>query len=64
MASSVAAMSMLAWAARATAAVSPVATTCANASAPKRKPLPVAEYTGSNGMLLAVPRRTRSSLGR
>ena len=38
--------------------------TLANASAANRKPLPVAELMSSNGMLLAVPRRTRIWLGR
>jgi len=63
-ASKVAAMSWLAAAARSMAAVSCVRTTFAKASAAKRKPLPLAECTSSNGMLLAMPCRMRNWLGK
>jgi hypothetical protein len=62
MASNVAAMSMLACAARAAAAKSRRATTLAKASAAKWKPLPVGLLTDSSGPL-PLPRRTRSWLG-
>jgi len=61
-ASKVAAMSRLASAARSAAARSRRATSPANASAAKRKPLPVGLVTASTGPL-PLPRRTRSWLG-
>ena len=64
MASRVAAMSRLTAAQRSISAVSFARTIRANASAANWKPLPTGADTSSNATVLAVPRRTRSSLGR